>query len=74
VVSDAFRPDETVDISLAELRTEDMFRIWDVIGMNVYQLSLPYVARIIHLESRLPEHFDSGRVVQRRQSDMALME
>jgi hypothetical protein len=74
VVSDAFRPDETVDISLAELRTEDMFRIWDVIGMNVYQLSLPYVARFIHLESRLPEHFDSGRVVQRRQNDMALME
>lgn len=74
VVPDAFRLDETVDISLAELRTEDMFRIWDVIGMNVYQLSIPYVARIIHLESRQPERFDSGRLVQERRNDMAVVD
>jgi hypothetical protein len=74
VVPDAFRLDETVDISLAELRTEDMFRIWDVIGMNVYQLSIPYVARIILLESRQPKLFDSGRLVQERGNDMALVD
>lgn len=74
VVPDAFKSDETVDISLAELRTEDMFRIWDVIGMNVYQLSIPYVARIIHLESTQPRMFDSGRVVQERTTGMGVLD
>ena len=74
VVPDCFRPDETVDIALAELRTEDMFRIWDVIGMNVYQLSIPYVARIIHLESVQPRHFDLGEPVQERRFDMGLVD
>lgn len=46
-----FHPDETVDITLAELRTEDLFRIWDVLGVNAYQLSIPYVARVVHIES-----------------------
>lgn len=74
VVPDCFRPDETVDIALAELRTEDLFRIWDVIGMNVYQLSTPYVARIIHLESTLPRHFEPGEPVQRRRHDLGLVD
>lgn len=47
-----FRPDETVDICLTELRTEDLLRIWDVLGLNVYQISVPYVARIINIESQ----------------------
>jgi len=51
VIPGTFNHDETVDISLAELRTEDLLRIWDVIGLNVYQLSIPYVARVIHIES-----------------------
>ncbi len=46
-----FEPKETVDVSLAELRTEDMFRIWDVLGANAYQLSIPYAARVINIES-----------------------
>lgn len=46
-----FHADETVDITLAELRTEDLFRIWDVLGVNAYQLSIPYVARVVHIES-----------------------
>ncbi len=54
-----FHADETVDITLAELRTEDLFRIWDVLGVNAYQLSIPYVARVVHIESsqvRAEEH------------------
>ena len=54
VVSDSFRPDETVEISLAELRTEDLLRIWDVLGLNVYQLSVPYLARTVTIESTQP--------------------
>ena len=38
-----FRNDETVEICLAELRTEDLLRIWDVLGLNLYQLSVPYI-------------------------------
>ncbi len=66
VVPDVFRPDESVDISLAELRTEDMFRIWDVIGLNIYQLSIPYVARIIQLESREAARHEGSADVQIR--------
>lgn len=73
VVPDCFRPDETLDIALAELRTEDMFRIWDVIGLNVYQLSIPYVARIIHIDSTRPRRFDQGELVQDRELDMGLV-
>ncbi len=62
----AFRSDESVDICLAELRTEDLFRIWDVLGQNVYQLSVPYLARIIHLESVHEIAGDTDDVVQER--------
>jgi hypothetical protein len=50
-VADVFSHDESVDISFAELSTEDMFRIWDVLGVNVYQLSIPYLIRVIELDS-----------------------
>lgn len=74
VVPDCFRPDETLDIALAELRTEDMFRIWDVIGLNVYQLSIPYVARIIQIDSMQPCDFERGEPVQERELDMGVIE
>ena len=48
-----FFPDETVEISLAQLSVEDMFNIWDVIIHHVYQLSVPYVARVVRIESSL---------------------
>lgn len=74
VVSDCFRSDETVDIALAELRTEDMLRIFDVMGINIYQLSIPYLARIIHIESVQPRNVDIGEPVQDRRLDMGLLE
>jgi hypothetical protein len=46
-----FRPDEVVEICLAEMRTEDLFRIWDVLGATPYQLSIPYLARVVPVES-----------------------
>ena len=61
-----FRNDETVDISLAELRTEDLLRIWEVLGLNLYQLSIPYVARIIQIESSRTSMDESEPVQERR--------
>ena len=49
-----FRNDETVELTLGELRTEDLLGIYDVLMPNVYQLSIPYVARVIHIESVRP--------------------
>ncbi len=49
-----FHSDETVDVTHAELRTEDLFRIWEVLGVNAYQLSIPYVARVVNIESENP--------------------
>jgi hypothetical protein len=64
---DVFFPDETVEVSLAQLSVEDMFNIWDVIIRHVYQLSVPYVARVVRIESTLSD--DTGAVVQDRLSD-----
>lgn len=61
-----FRPEETVQISIAELTTEDLFRIWDVLGVNVYQLSIPYVARVIDIDSMQPAFIEDGELVQNR--------
>lgn len=61
-----FHADETVDITLAELRTEDLFRIWDVLGVNAYQLSIPYVARVVHIESSQSRAEEYDRRVQER--------
>lgn len=49
---DVFRDDEGVEVVLTELATEDLFRIWEVMIQHVYQLSVPYVARMIEIESR----------------------
>jgi hypothetical protein len=50
---DVFNADETVSVSLAQLSVEDMFNIWDVMIHHVYQLSVPYVARVVELESTI---------------------
>jgi hypothetical protein len=63
-----FYPEETVEIALAQLSVEDMFNIWDVIIHHVYQLSVPYVARVVELESSLTEAEGIG--VQQRIADL----
>lgn len=59
-----FRDDETVELSLAELRNEDLLKLWDVLDLNVFQLSVPYVARGVRIESF--ESVSSGREIQER--------
>jgi hypothetical protein len=46
-----FQPDETVELCLAELTTEELFRIWEVTVNNSYQISVPYVARNVRIET-----------------------
>ncbi len=62
--ANVFHPNETVELSLAELSTEELFRIWEVIAENAYQISIPYVARVVRIESRILE--GEGEVVQQR--------
>jgi hypothetical protein len=49
--SPVFWPDETVELSAAAMEADDMFRLWELIGPDTYQLSVPYQARGIRLES-----------------------
>jgi len=65
-VPGVFRDDETVEISLADLRTEDLLRIWEVLGQTAYHLSVPYQARIITIESSQSIVPPPGPVVQER--------
>jgi hypothetical protein len=46
-----FRPDETLEITLAELSNEEMLNIWRELTEHNFQLSIPYVARNLRIES-----------------------
>ncbi len=66
-VPDIFRPDETVEISLAELDTEILVRMWNMLLEIDYQLSVPYIARNIRIEST--QIIAPGEPVQERTFD-----
>lgn len=65
VTPGAFRAEETVEISLTELTNEDLLRIWDTLIQNVYQLSVPYVARVVRIESPRALAAGGGEVQER---------
>jgi hypothetical protein len=46
-----FGTDEGVEVTLAQLAVEELFRIWEVVADRSYQLSVPYVARMVYIES-----------------------
>ena len=71
---ETFRSDETVEIALAELRTEDLLRIWEVMGVHAYRLSVPYQARVIHLDALHPLRLPDEPAVQRRTHQAGLLE
>lgn len=50
-----FQADETVEIVPGELSTEDLVQLWDVVSPGEYQLSVPYVARVVEIETDLTE-------------------
>ena len=68
--SGVFWPDETVDVALTDLSVDDMFHIWEVMINHVYQLSVPYVARVVQIESALLE--PAVRPVVERRGDYAV--
>ena len=47
-----FRPEETVELVPAELSNNEVFQLWQVLP-NSLQLSAPYVARVVRVESDL---------------------
>ncbi len=49
----AFDQNETVELSLAKVSTEDLLRIWDTLIQNKYQLSVPYLARNVRIDSEI---------------------
>jgi len=46
-----FHPGEAVQIVLVPLTTEEVLRIWEVTTNQAYQLSVPYAARNVQIES-----------------------
>jgi hypothetical protein len=72
VVPGCFHSDENVEISLAELSNEDLLRLWDGLVQNIYQVSVPYVARNLRIESALASV--TGAPVQTRVTDYAQIE
>ncbi len=64
VIPDVFQPDESVEVMLADISNEDLLHVWETLVQNVYQLSVPYVARNIRIESRLL--LAAGQPVQQR--------
>ena len=69
VAPDVFEPDETVEILLDSLTTEDLMRIWDALRNTDYQLSIPYIARNVRIGSR--QRITRGEPIQQRSFDMA---
>ncbi|MCA9932359.1 MAG: DUF4255 domain-containing protein [Anaerolineales bacterium] len=62
-----FHPNEIVEISPADVSTEELLQLWENLTPNNYHLSVPYVARNIRLESELLE--EVGKPVQTRTFD-----
>lgn len=65
ITADTFQPDESVEITLDELRTEDLLHLWETLAQNVYQLSIPYIARNVRIDSR--QLLAAGQPVQERE-------
>lgn len=64
VREETFRTDETVEVVAGQLTNEELMRIWDDLGTE-YQLSVPYVARVLRIESLY--ELSEGEPVTRRQ-------
>lgn len=52
--SPAFRPEESVELSISALSTDELLRLLTLLGQDGSALSIPYQARGLHLESVAP--------------------
>ncbi len=59
-----FNPDENVELLLADLSNEDLLHLWETLLPNRYQLSIPYIARNIRIEST--QEFEQGLPIEER--------
>lgn len=72
VMPGVFNSSETVELTLGELTTDDLFHLWEILPQQRYQLSIPYVARNVRIEStELP---GAGEPVQERTFDYQQVE
>lgn len=66
-IPDTFARGEAVELSVAEMNSEDLFHLWEVISPNNYHISIPYRARNVRIESE--ETIEEGLPVQERNFD-----
>lgn len=65
-----FRPEETVDLCAGELTNDEIFQLWQVLPSTL-QLSVPYLARVVRIESELLE--PTGGPVLERHLDVGVL-
>ena len=61
---DTFDPAEAIELSVAEISSEDLFHLWEILSPNNYHISIPYIARNVNIEST--QELAQGRPVQER--------
>lgn len=72
VMPGVFNTGENVELTLGELNTDNLLHLWETLPQQRYQLSVPYMARNIRIEStELP---DAGEPVQERSFDYRQVE
>lgn len=59
-----FADDELVWVQPSPTPSEDLLRLWELIGPNSFQLSVPYLARGARIDSTV-EQFEGGPMVER---------
>ncbi len=70
VRADTFRAEETVELVAGQITNEELMRIWDDLGAE-YQLSVPYIARVVRIESLMGETL--GPPVSQRQFEYGVL-
>ena len=53
-VPGVFRPEETVELVAAQLSNDEVFQLWQAMPIEL-QLSMPYQARVIRIDSDIVE-------------------
>jgi len=64
MMPETFDPSDTVELSLVDMSSEDLFHLWEIVGTSNYHLSIPYIARNVNIESTR-EKVEGGRVQER---------
>lgn len=65
-----FRNEETIEVVVGQLTNEELMRIWDDLNAE-YQLSVPYIARVVRIESA--QEVSQGELVKQRQLEYGVV-